>query len=115
VTDLNDDPRPTAARVRPRIRTAAIVWGLIVAAAGAGVAWFVLDSGRVTSTGLVLLAGQPQTLAIGAVALVLVVGVVIVIGSFLSVLHRAQDRGRARREERTAASADPGAPAADRT
>jgi hypothetical protein len=49
------------------------------------------------------------------VGLLLAVGVVIVIGSLLTVVHRAQDRARTRREERAAAAPAPEVAAADRT
>jgi len=106
VTDTVESQRD-AARVRPRIRTAAIVWGLVVAALAALLGWFVLDPARVTAVGLSLASAEPGTLAIGGVALVLAAGVVIVIGSVLSVVHRAQDRARTRREQRAATSAVP--------
>ncbi|MGN6327069.1 hypothetical protein [Pseudolysinimonas sp.] len=93
--------RETTPESRPRIRVAAVVWGLVVAALGVGVAWFVIDPSRVTSTGLSLLGAQPAALGIVAVGLVIVVGSVIVIGSLLSVVHRAQDRARDRRADGT--------------
>jgi len=110
-------PAPTAP-VRPRIRTAAVVWGLLIAAIAAAIGWFVLDPERVTATGLALVTSAPRTLAIGGVGLVVAVGAVILIGSLLSVLHRAQDRSRDRRAAAAQAAAAPvaapGAPAADR-
>jgi hypothetical protein len=104
---------PSARSPRPRLRVAAVVWGLIVAALAAGVGWFAIDPARVTAVGLRALSAAPADGAILLVALLLAVGVVIVIGSLLSVVHRAQDRARARREERAAAPAAPTPPAAD--
>jgi len=104
----------TSNRVRPRIRVAAAVWGLVIVTIAAGVGWFVLDPARVTAMGLAMATAEPGTIAIGGVALLLAVGVVIVIGSLLSVVHRAQDRARTRREEGAAASAAPEPPAAPR-
>jgi hypothetical protein len=105
----------TSNRVRPRIRVAAAVWGLVIVTIAASVGWFVLDPARVTAMGLAVATAEPGTIAIGAVGLLLVIGVVIVVGSLLSVVHRAQDRGRTRREDRAGAPVDPGAPTADRT
>jgi hypothetical protein len=95
---VTDQPQPAPPRIRPRIRTAAVVWGLILAALGAGLAWFVLDPSRVTDAGLRVLAASGGDVAFAVVGLVLVAGVVVLIGSLLAVVHRAQDRGRARRE-----------------
>jgi len=77
---------------RPRIRTAAIVWGIVIAGLSAAVIWFVLDPARVTSAAETVLAAGPGTFVIGGVGLLLVIGVIILIGSLLSVVHRAQDR-----------------------
>jgi hypothetical protein len=91
VTDSTSTPRP-------RLRTAAIVWGLILAALGAGAVWLVIDPSRVVALGLRALEAQPGDLAFVIVGLVLIAGVVITIGSVLAVVHRGQDRARARRE-----------------
>jgi hypothetical protein len=80
-----------------------------------GLGWVVLDPERVSAIGLRILSASPGDIAIGAVGLLLAVGVVIVIGSLLSVVHRAQDRGRARREEQAPAASAPEVPVADRT
>jgi hypothetical protein len=91
VTDATPTPRP-------RLRTAAIVWGLILAALGAGAVWLVIDPSRIIAIGLRALEAQPADLTFVIVGLVLITGVVITIGSVLAVVHRAQDRARARRE-----------------
>jgi uncharacterized membrane protein len=94
------DQQPAATpRIRPRIRTAAVVWGLILVALGTGLAWFVLDPSRVTDAGLRLLDASGGDVAFAVVGLVLVVGAIVLIGSLLAIAHRAQDRGRARHEE----------------
>jgi uncharacterized membrane protein len=105
----------TTPRIRPRIRAAAVVWGIVIVVSAVAIGWFVLDPARVTAVGLTLATADAGTLAFGVVGLLLVVGVVIVIGSVLSVVHRAQDRARVRREEPTATSPAPEPGAADRT
>lgn len=95
---------------RPRLRTAAIVWGLVLAALGAGVAWLVLDPHRIAAIGLRVLEARPADIAIGLVGALLAVGVVIVVGSALSVVHRAQDRALERRLSMPAAGAPEGEP-----
>jgi hypothetical protein len=95
---VTDQLQATSRRIRPRIRTAAVVWGLILAALGTGLGWFVLDPARVTDAGLRVLSASGGDVAFAIVGLVLVAGVVVLIGSLLAVVHRAQDRGRARRE-----------------
>jgi hypothetical protein len=92
---VTDSDSPIAEkRIRPRIRTAAIVWGLLLAASGAGLAWFMLDPHRVIDVGLRVLLVTPGDVAIAVVGILLLAGVVIVVGSLLSVVHRAQDRRR---------------------
>ena len=93
---------PVPARIRPRLRVAAIVWGLILTACGTGLAWFVLDPHRVTAFGVRVLSATPGDVVVGVVAVILAIGVIIVVGSTLSIVHRGQDRARDRRE-RTAA------------
>jgi hypothetical protein len=91
VTDVTPTPRP-------RLRTAAIVWGLVLAVLGAVATWLVLDPSRIVAIGLRALEAQPADVTFAIVGLVLITGVVITIGSVLAVVHRAQDRARARRE-----------------
>jgi uncharacterized membrane protein len=102
---VTDQQTAAAPRIRPRIRTAAVVWGLILAAFGAGLAWFVLDPSRVTDAGLRLLDASGSDVAFAVVGLVLVIGAIVLVGSLLAVVHRAQDRGRARREQAVPAPA----------
>jgi len=108
-TRLPTEHSPVPERIRPRLRVAAIVWGLILAACGTGLAWFVLDPHRVTAFGVRVLSATPGDVAIGVVAVVLVIGVIIVVGSTLSVVHRGQDRARDRREKEAAIPAEPAA------
>jgi hypothetical protein len=96
---------------RPRLRTAAIVWGLVLAALGAGAAWLALDPHLISAIGLRVLEARPADIAIGLVGALLAVGVVIVVGSTLSVVHRAQDRAHERRAVPDAAAPE-GEPAA---
>jgi hypothetical protein len=97
MTDPTSAPaaRPTA---RPRLRTAAIVWGLVLAALGAGALWLAIDPSRVVALGLRALEAQPADAGFAIVGLVLVAGIAITLGSVLAAVHRGQDRARARRE-----------------
>ena len=114
MTDPDTTIFAAPSRLRPRIRTAAVIWGLVVVAVAGLIGWFVVDPARVTEAALRLFTADAATLGLAVVGLLLAAGVVIVIGSLLSVVHRAQDRARTRREERAAAAPAPEA-AADRT
>ena len=85
-------------RIRPRIRTAAVVWGLLLAVLGAGLAWAALDPRRIVAVGLWLAKAGPGEIVTVLVVLLIAAGAAIVVGSLLSVVHRAQDRRRARQE-----------------
>ena len=85
---------PVPPRVRPRVRVAAIVWGLVLAAIGAGAIWLVWDRARMNAVTSWAVDASPSAWTVVAIGAVLVVGVIILVGSVLGAVHRAQDRAR---------------------
>jgi hypothetical protein len=95
VTDTTPTPE-TPSSIRPRIRLAAVVWGLVLASLGAGAIWLVWSPERTRAITEWILQATPSAWGVVAIAAVLVLGLVILIGSLLGAVHRAQDRVRSR-------------------
>jgi hypothetical protein len=94
MTDTVPVPEQQPADARPRIRVAALVWGLVLAALGAGAIWLVWSPERMRAVTEWVIRATPSAWAVVAIAVVLVAGLVILIGSLLRAVHRAQDRAR---------------------
>ncbi len=77
---------------RPRIRFAAVVWGLLIAAAAAAAIWLVVSPARSRAATDWLLGSGGADWTIVAVVLVLGIGVAILIASLLAALRRWQTR-----------------------
>ncbi len=78
---------------RPRVRFAAVVWGIVVAAIAATLVWVIADPARTDAAIGTLLAANPALVVVG---LLLAAGVSILLGSLLAAVHRWQARGRGR-------------------
>jgi hypothetical protein len=93
---MTEQTAPTTApdepRHRPHVRWGAIVWGLIVVLTGVSVLAVLSDRSRSAA-----FADWLGALTIGGLVVIAVItlGALLVIGAFLAIVRRAQQRARA--------------------
>lgn len=88
VQDAGDVPS-SSETLRPRIRWAGIVWGLVLAAVAAAALWFTTADGSVERFGQWMQEVEPVTLIAGGL---LAIGILVLLTGIVGLARRAQTR-----------------------